>query len=74
MFILLFLLTCFLCVYEDNQSTKREQKRTCFFARRKPRNIGAFSFFLFSIKNIKIFLLMPIYVYILLLFNIVQTV
>lgn len=64
MFILLFLLTCFLCVYEDNQSTTREQKRTYFFVRRKPRNIGAFSFFLFSIKNIKIFLLMLIYVYI----------
>ena len=28
MFILLFLLTCFLCVYEDNQSTTRNLKRT----------------------------------------------
>lgn len=51
MFILLFLLTCFLCVYEDNQSTIREQKRTCFFVRRKPRNIGAFSFLCGSLQN-----------------------
>lgn len=28
MFILLFLLTCFLCVYEDNQSTRTKLKRT----------------------------------------------
>ena len=32
-------------------STTREQKRTYFFARRKPRNIGAFSFLFINYES-----------------------
>ena len=40
-----------LCDCEMHKFTKREQKRNYFFVRRKPQNIGAFSFLCGSLQN-----------------------